>query len=183
METLRMSVPPNQPLNCDFYLKISNQLYEDGCNVLAIKYYTTAIELDSTNLSAYAKRAACYVRVHEVRRKRTVNSKKTWSNMLLFVFSYRKRLPIVIESWPRTPIISTHSIARHEYWNFDVMTMNIVRLCKRVLNFNQRIPFFSVNIIPVDTNRFRDINAVFVLILSIPNPNRSPISPHSPGMS
>ncbi|CAF1219727.1 unnamed protein product [Adineta steineri] len=48
-----------------WYEKYAEEFYSDACFVLAIRYYTYCIELQSNNISVYLKRAACYLKVFE----------------------------------------------------------------------------------------------------------------------
>lgn len=51
----------------DWYRKRGNQLYLDACFVLAIRCYTNCIQISSDNAASYSNRAACYLKVFEVR--------------------------------------------------------------------------------------------------------------------
>ncbi|CAF3832511.1 unnamed protein product, partial [Adineta steineri] len=45
-----------------WYEKYAEEFYSNACFVLAIRYYTYCIELQSNNISIYLKRAACYLK-------------------------------------------------------------------------------------------------------------------------
>ncbi|CAF3694483.1 unnamed protein product [Rotaria sp. Silwood1] len=49
----------------EWYRKHADQLYIDGCFILAIRCYTFCIEFQSTTTYSYLKRAACYLNVFE----------------------------------------------------------------------------------------------------------------------
>ncbi len=53
----------------EWYLNHANQFYLDGCFVLAIRFYTICIELQPEIKDVYLKRAACYLKVFEVKSK------------------------------------------------------------------------------------------------------------------
>ena len=53
----------------EWYRARGNQLYLDACFVLAIRCYTFCIELKPDIATSYANRAACYLKVFEVRLK------------------------------------------------------------------------------------------------------------------
>jgi hypothetical protein len=52
---------------CEWYLNHAERFYLDGCFVLAIRFYTVCIELQPDMKDAYLKRAACYLKVYEVK--------------------------------------------------------------------------------------------------------------------
>ncbi len=52
-----------------WYRSRGNQLYLDACFVLAIQCYTHCIELKSDIAFPYTNRAACYLKVFEVKLK------------------------------------------------------------------------------------------------------------------
>lgn len=51
-----------------WYRNRGNQLYLDGCYVLAIRCFTHCIEIKSDVAFPYTNRAACYLKVFEVRQ-------------------------------------------------------------------------------------------------------------------
>ena len=53
----------------DWYRKHANQLYLDACYILAIHYYTLCAELQPKQHLSYLNRAACYLKVFEVRTR------------------------------------------------------------------------------------------------------------------
>ena len=53
-----------------WYRTRGNHLYLDACFVLAIRTYSLCIELQPSNLLAHLNRAACYLKMFEVSRRR-----------------------------------------------------------------------------------------------------------------
>lgn len=81
-ETWREQLPTNQDDDERFfqYLKRPEESYDwhqmnadrfylDACFVLAIRCYTRCIELQPDDPNLYLKRAACYLKVYEVKSK------------------------------------------------------------------------------------------------------------------
>lgn len=50
----------------EWYQTHADRFYLDACFVLAIRFYTVCIELQSETKDVYLKRAACYSKVFEV---------------------------------------------------------------------------------------------------------------------
>ena len=72
LEYVRLNGPTtNEPFDANRYMILANVTFEDACYIHSIKYYSTVIELDPTNLTALMKRAVCYVKVFEVRSNET----------------------------------------------------------------------------------------------------------------
>lgn len=66
LEYVRLNRPGEEEFGLEQFVKLAESAFDDGCYVHATKYYSTVIELDPENWTAYAKRAACYVKVYEV---------------------------------------------------------------------------------------------------------------------
>ena len=76
LEYVRLNRPGDEELGLREFVKLAELAFDDGCYVHAIKYYSTVIELDPENWTAYAKRAASYVKVYEVRATEKTNVRR-----------------------------------------------------------------------------------------------------------
>lgn len=76
------------------HLTHADQLYLDGCYVLAIWFYTICIELQSDMKECYLKRAACYLKVFEVGSCELILS-CVYVNVFFLYRSHKKRSMIV----------------------------------------------------------------------------------------